>query len=78
MANNLHADVLWTLQQGGHVIVCRMLLLKEGYQATVECDGSEIYAFSFSTAAQVIEWTTGKRRELLAEGWLESNGQPAD
>ena len=60
---------LWTLIRGGTVASCEVSFAPNGVEAKITRDGKLLYARTFPSDDDTLEWAEGERVEMLAKGW---------
>lgn len=61
--------MLWTLTNGEKLASCEIAFVPIGVKATVTRNGKLLYARTFPTGDEALEWAAGEQKELLEKGW---------
>jgi hypothetical protein len=65
---------LWTLINDGKLASCKVRFVPVGVEARVLTNGKLLYARTFPTGDEALQWAEDERQGHLAKGWTEQQG----
>ena len=60
---------LWTLTRDAKLASCEIAFVPTGVEARIMRNGKRLYARTFPTEDEALEWAEEERTKLLSNGW---------